>query len=250
MRTTGNTILVTGGSSGIGQALAEVFHKLGNQVIISGRRKELLERITAANPGMKSIVQDVRGALQVAQFARQLTAQFPSLNVLINNAGIMQAEDLTAAAIDLSAAEATIETNLLAPIRLTAALLPGLRRQPDSTIINVSSGLAFVPLAMTPTYAASKAALHSYTQSLRFQLRGTRVQVIELIPPAVATDLMPGSRSNPHVMPLDAFITESIALLQATPAAQEICVEQVKRLRFAEASGTFQRMFDFLNPPG
>jgi uncharacterized oxidoreductase len=143
--------------------------------------------------------------------------------------------------------EATITTNLLGPIRLTAALLPHLQQQPQATIINVSSGLAFVPLALTPTYSATKAALHAYTQALRFQLRNTTTQVIELIPPAVTTDLMPGSATNPHMMPLNEFIAESMHLLQTQPSATEICVERVKFLRNAAESGQYDTVFTTLN---
>ena len=152
-----NTILITGGASGIGRGLAEAFHGLGNQVIIAGRRQDALDEVTAANPGMESMRLDIADPADVAAFAAQATARFPSLNVLINNAGIMQPEDIVTAPNYLDVAERTIGTNLLGPIRLTAALLPHLRAQPRAAVLTVSSGLAFVPMAATPTYSATKA---------------------------------------------------------------------------------------------
>lgn len=247
MNMTGNTILITGGGSGIGRGLAEAFYALGNQVIIAGRRQAALDEVTAANPGMAAVTLDVTDAAAIRSFATVITQEYPALNVLINNAGIMRAEALLEQPDDLADMEATVTTNLLGPIRLTAALLPHLRQQPQATIMNVSSGLAFVPLVLTPTYSATKAAIHSYTQALRFQLQDTSVAVVELIPPAVATDLMPGQADNPHSMPLDAFIAESINLLQTQPPATEICVEQVKFLRYAAERGQFDTVFQMLN---
>jgi len=249
MNPSGNTILITGGGSGIGRALAEALHALDNRVIIAGRRREALEATTAANPGMASLTLDVEDPAAIRAFAREVTAAHPALNVLVNNAGIMRAENLEAQPEHLGDAEAMVTTNLLGPIRLIAALLPSLQKQPRSTIINVSSGLAFVPLALTPTYSATKAALHSYTQALRHQLKGTSTEVIELVPPGVQTDLMPGSATNPQMMPLAEFTAEVISLLKARPDAPEICVERVKFLRLAEASGRFDATFEALNQP-
>jgi uncharacterized oxidoreductase len=171
---------------------------------------------------------------------------FPGLNVLVNNAGIMRAERILDQQDDLADLEAIVATNLLGPLRLTAALLPMLRQHPYSAIMNVSSGLAFVPLAMTPTYCATKAALHSYTQSLRYQLKGTPTEVVELIPPYVATDLMNGAE-DPRAMPLGAFLAEVMALLGNRPGLPEICVENVKRLRFAAATGNEEAVFQGFN---
>jgi uncharacterized oxidoreductase len=249
MDMSGNTILITGGGSGIGRGLAEAFHAGGNHVIITGRRKEVLEETVRANPGMTRHLLDVENADAIRAFAAQVVKDYPALNVLINNAGIMRAEDLLAEPFDVTDSEATITTNLLGPIRLTTALLPHLRRQKSATVINVSSGLAFLPLARTPTYCATKAAIHSYSQSLRYQLRKTAVRVIELAPPAVATDLMPASRSNPNAMQLDDYINETMVLLKANPEAHEILVEKVKVLRNAEASGQYAKVYDMLNPP-
>ena len=246
MKTTGNHILITGGGSGIGRGLAEAFHTLGNQVIIAGRRPQILDDTTAANPGMASYVVDLQDPVETRAFAAQVTRDFPALNVLINNSGIMRAENLLAQPDDLADVEAIVATNLLGPIRLTAALLPQLRRQPRSVIMNVSSGLAFVPLALTPTYCATKAALHSYTQSLRYQLKGSTTQVLELVPPYVATDLMNGA-ADPRAMPLTAYITEVMQLLKTQPEATEICVENVQRLRFAAEMGKYEAFFQGFN---
>ena len=246
MQISGNTILITGGGSGIGRALAEAFHKEGNKVIITGRRKQQLDQTTAANPGMKSAAVDVADAGAVRNFANSLKSDYPSLNAVIHNAGIMKPESLEKG--DVDDAEATIATNLLGPIRLTAALLPQLEKQPRAAIMTVSSGLAFVPMAMTPTYCATKAAIHSYTQSLRYQLRDTRVQVIELIPPYVQTELMgPAMASDPNAMPLKDFISETMSILKSSPDVTEVCVERVKPLRFAEVKGGYDAFFKQLN---
>ena len=246
MNLSGNTILITGGGSGIGRGLAEQFHKLGNQVVIAGRRQHALDEATAANPGMKSLQLDIDHPAAIRAFAAQAIAEFPSLNVLINNAGIMRAEKLLAQPPDLADAEAIVTTNLLGPIRLTAAFLPHLQQQPHATIVNVSSGLAFLPLALTPTYCATKAAIHSYTQSLRYQFKGTTTEVLELIPPYVATHLMSGA-NDPHAMPLGAYIAEVMGILKTQPTPREICVENVKGLRFAAESGKYDAIFQGLN---
>jgi len=246
MNLTGNTILVTGGGSGIGRGLAEAFHALGNQVVIAGRRKHALDETTAANPGMQSLTLDIENPAAIRDFAAQASAQFPSLNVLINNAGIMRPEKLLAQQPDLADAEAIVTTNLLGPIRLTAALLPHLQAQPASAIVNVTSGLAFLPLAVTPTYCATKAALHSYTLSLRYQLRKTNTEVIELVPPYVQTHLMQGDE-DPRAMPLADFIAEVMQIFHTQPTPSEICVERVKGMRFAAEAGKFDAIFQGLN---
>lgn len=246
MKLTGNTILITGGGSGIGLGLAEAFHALGNQVIIAGRRKQRLDATTAKNPGMAAMTLDIEDPAKIRAFAGEVAAQYPTLNVLINNAGIMRIEKLKAQQDDLVDAESIIATNLLGPIRLTAALLPQLHKQPQSTIMNVSSGLAFVPMAPTPTYCATKAAIHSYTESLRYQLRGSTVEVLELIPPYVRTDLL-GGANDPRAMPLDKFIAETMEILKTQLKAVEICVENVQRLRFAAESGHYEEVFNGLN---
>ena len=233
MNLTGNTILITGGGSGIGLALAREFHHRGNTVIVAGRRQSALDAATAANPGMHSLVLDTAHHVSIAAAATELTREFPALNAVLNNAGIMRPEDIKKAAT--ADAEAIVATNLLGPIRLTAALLPHFLKQPAATILNVSSGLAFVPLATTPTYCATKAAIHSYTQSLRYQLKDTAIKVLEIVPPWVATELMGPTPTDPRAMPLDAFIAETMQILATD--ADEICVQNVLRLRNAPSSG-------------
>jgi len=246
MKLTGNTILITGGGSGIGRGLAEELHKLGNQVVIAGRRQSALQATTAANPGMQSLTLDIEKPEAIREFAGRIAEKFPALNVLINNAGIMRAENLNAQPERLADADAIVATNLLGPIRLTAALLPHLKKQPHAAVINVSSGLAFVPLAFTPTYCATKAAIHSYTQSLRYQLRGTPVEVLELIPPYVQTDLMDGAE-DPRAMPLKDFIAEVMGILKTDPTPAEICVQTVNHLRLAADQGRHEATFKGLN---
>jgi len=246
MNLSDNTILITGGGSGIGRGLAEELQKLGNQVIIAGRRKHALDETTAANPGMRSFTLDIESSAAIRDFAAQLIAEFPTLNILVNNAGIMRAEKLLAQPDHLADVESIVTTNLLGPIRLTAALLPHLEKQPHASIVNVSSGLAFLPLALTPTYCATKAALHSYTQSLRYQLRATQIEVLELIPPYVATNLMSGA-DDPRAMPLDAFIAEVMQILKTQPTPAEIVVENAKGLYLASASGKYDAIFQGLN---
>src|SRR6202050_4061311 len=246
MQISGNTMLITGGGSGIGRGLAEAVHAEGNQGVIAGRRKELLKEVVAANPGSKAAVLDVGNADAIRSFAEQIKKDYPALNVVIQNAGMMKPESLKNGAV--ADAEATIATNLLGPIRLTAALLPLLLKQPRAAIMTVTSGLAFVPMAMTPTYCATKAAIHSYTQSLRYQLRDTSVQVLELIPPYVQTELGGTHQANdPNAMPLKDFITETMKILKSSPDSAEICVERVKPLRFAEANGGYDAFFKNFN---
>lgn len=245
MKQTGNTMLVTGGGSGIGEALAQRFHDLGNTVIVAGRRQDALERAIAGRPNMHATILDVEDAAAIGAFASRVLAAHPQLNVLVNNAGIMRSEPLDRAR-DLGDAEATITTNLLGPIRLTNALVDHLAAQPDAAIVNVSSGLAFVPLVSSPTYSATKAAIHSYTVALREALRG-RIEVIELAPPAVRTELTPGQESNAAFLPLADFIDEVMALFARAPTPPEILVERVGFQRFAEAENRFDQTLATLN---
>ena len=237
MKSTGNTILVTGGGSGIGRAYAEAFLKLGNRVIIAGRRKQVLDEVVAANPGMESAVLDVEDGASIKPSAEALVKRFPKLNVVLHSAGIMRPENLLSGD-DLATAEATISTNLLGMIRLTTALLPEILKQPDGAVLTVSSGLAFTPLHLTPTYCATKAAIHSFSQSLRYQLRNSKVSVIEIIPPYVQTTLMGQAQAeDPRAMPLADFISETMNIIQTQPDVAEVIVEKVKFLRFAEQGG-------------
>lgn len=246
MQMIGNTILITGGGSGIGLGLAEAFHALGNKVVIAGRRRALLDEIAAKHQGMQTAALDVADGEDIGRVAGDLKSAFPALNAVIHCAGIMRRESLAEG--KLSDAEETIATNLLGTIRLTAALLPHLLSQPRATIMTVSSGLAFVPLAITPTYCATKAAIHSYTQSLRYQLGNTAVQVLELIPPYVQTELLgPRQATDSTAMPLKDFLAETMKILKTAPERVEICVERVKPLRFAASSENYGAFFKQFN---
>lgn len=245
MKRSDNTILITGGGSGIGQALAHRLHDQGNTVIVTGRRRAALDETIAGRERMHAYTLDVENPEDIGAFAQRITADHPTLNVLINNAGIMRWEDVTAGR-DLADAEATVTTNLLGPIRLASALIDHLTARDDAVIVNVTSGLAFVPLIAAPTYSATKAAVHSYTVSLREQLRG-KVEVIELAPPAVQTGLTPGQATREGYMPLTEFIDETMALLNRQPTPPEILVDRVKPLRHAEAESRFDAVLEMLN---
>jgi uncharacterized oxidoreductase len=247
MKLTGNTILITGGASGIGLGLAEAFLKLGNQVIVAGRSKSKLEN--AKTKGLETLTVDIGDQSSIEYFAKSALAKYPALNVVIHNAGIMQNEKLsTGKTSDI--ATNTVMTNLLGPIYLTNDLLPHLLKQKNAAIITVTSGLAFLPLMMTPTYCATKAAIHSYTESLRLQLKGSSVEVKEIIPPYVATSLMGDRQANdPHAMALEAFIEEVMDILKKDPSAEEIAVKNVLPLREAAFQGAaaYQELFQKRN---
>ncbi|MCQ8278180.1 SDR family oxidoreductase [Acetobacteraceae bacterium KSS8] len=245
MRNTGNTILITGGGSGIGEALARRLHDAGNTVIISGRRHDALERAIAGRAQMHAVTVDMDDPASIAAMVERVLTDHPTLNVLVNNAGIMRFETLDRKR-DLADAEATISTNLLGPIRLIDALVEHLSAQPESAIVNVTSGLAFVPLTATATYSATKAAIHSYTESLRAELKG-RVEVIELAPPGVQTDLTPGQSTRPGYMPLDAFADEIMQIWSTTPTPPELLVQNVRFLRDAERENRFAETLVTLN---
>lgn len=228
MKLTGNTIFITGGGTGIGRGLAEALHKLGNKVIISGRRKESLEETIKANPGMSAVELNVQDSASIKAVAKQLIEEYPDLNVLFNNAGIMLFDD-AAGVIDEDVLVSTVTTNLLGPIRMTSALMEHLKSKEEAVIINTTSALGFVPLAMTAVYSATKAALHSYTLSQRYMLKDTSVKVLEMAPPGVQTNLMMDLKDNPHAMPLASFIEATIKVLGTD--TDEVLVEEAKMLR-------------------
>ncbi|WP_328977466.1 SDR family oxidoreductase [Streptomyces canus] len=250
MKMTGNTILITGGTSGIGLGLALRLHEAGNKVIVAGRRKELLDEITAGNPGIEALVLDVADPASIARAAETVAASHPELNVLVNNAGIMLPENLLDPA-SLLVAEDHVTVNLLGTIRMTYAFLPLLVGKADAAVLNVTSALAWVPLPITPTYNATKAALHSFSESLRVQLAGADagVQVIEVAPPAVRTTLL-GQQDSETAMPLDDFLTETLTLLREKPDAKENIVEQARFVRDAEANGTYDDVLAMLSKIG
>jgi uncharacterized oxidoreductase len=247
MNITGNTVFIPGATSGIGLDLALALHAKGNEVIVGGRRTDLLARITAEHPGIHAVEIDTTSPESIQRAAGQVIAEHPELNVLITMAGIMRIEDWTKPEGFLASAEETVTTNLLGPIRLIAAFIEHLRSRPDATIMTVSSGLAFTPLRITPSYNATKAAIHMLSETLRLQLAGTTVKVSELEPPSVATDLLPGQRESSFAMPLEEFVAEVIALIEAEPDAREIQVERVKFLRYGEARGDYDETVAAVN---
>ena len=250
MRMTGNTILVTGGTSGIGRALAEAFHDQGNRVLVAGRRRALLDEVTAERPGMVGLPLDLDDPAAPSRLTDDVRARFPDLNVLVANAGISRPEDLAADGWDASDAEAVVETNVLGTLRVTAALLPVLKGRPDAVVMATTSNLAFVPRADYPTYCASKAFLHSWLQSLRFQLRRVPVEVLELIPPYVRTELTgPHQASDPRATPLDAYVAEVMELLAAGDhPGGEVLVARARAERWADREGRYGAAFAARNP--
>lgn len=207
MNISGNTILITGGGSGIGLALTKALVKTGNQVIICGRRRERLEAVKKLLPEVTIRVCDISNKRSSEALINWLKPKFGDLNILINNAGIQRPFDFFQGSKDLENADSEIAINLTAPIHLTAHLVPILKKKKEAAIINISSGLAFTPLALVPIYCATKAAMHSWSYSLRHQLRDTSIKVFEVFPPMVATELhgnRDGEEAGPHIMSAEA----------------------------------------------
>jgi uncharacterized oxidoreductase len=188
MKLTGRTILITGGSAGIGLSFALKFLELGNEVVVTGRRQSVLDELKANYSKLHTIQSDVADPTQISALALRMKTDFPKLDVLMNNAGIMLHRNLRVPAADLDGLTSEVDINLSGLVRMTSALTDILTAN-KGTLINVSSALAFVPLSSAPIYCATKAAVHSFTQSLRFQLEESGVEVIELMPPAVKTAL-------------------------------------------------------------
>lgn len=244
MKTSGNTIFIPGATSGIGRGLAQRFAAADNKVIIAGRRQHLIDQIVAEHDAIEGFVLDVTDPASIDRAADTIQTRYPDTNVLAAVAGIQLPEDLLSSDF-LPNAEATIETNLLGLIRLIAAFTEFLQAKDDAAIITVSSGLAFVPLPLTPTYNATKAAIHSFTESLRVQLIDTNVQVIEFVPPAVRTTLM-SQENREFAMPLEDFLDEVMGLLETHPDAKEILVERVLLQRNATAEGRYDDVLELL----
>ncbi|MGY0003016.1 SDR family oxidoreductase [Micromonospora sp. I033] len=247
MNISGNTIFIPGATSGIGLALALELRARGNTVVIGGRRTDLLDAVAAEHPGIDTVEIDTTDPASIDAAAKAVLARHPDLNVLVTMAGIMRVEDWHRPESFLAIAEATVTTNLLGPIRLIAAFIEHLQTRPDATIMTVSSGLAFTPLKVTPSYNASKAAIHMLSESLRLQLADTTVKVVELEPPSVRTALMPGQETSEFAMPLDEFVSEVVALIESQPDAKEIQVERVKFLRYGEARGDYDQVVATVN---
>lgn len=247
MKLTNNTILITGGGSGIGLGLAREFKNLGNQVIVSNRSRERLAAAKAEGFAVYEV--DMADADSIRAMAKKVQTDYPALNAVIQNAGIMQSENLQAGD-SAKVQDETVAINLLGPMRLNSALIPHFLQQPSAVIMTVTSGLAFLPSAMFATYCATKAAMHSYSQSLRYQLQGTSVEVLELAPPYVQTSLTGEHQmSDPSAMPLEAFLSEVMSILKDKPEFKEVLVERVSSLRFAESKGidNYNRQFKALN---
>jgi len=250
MKISGNTILITGGGSGIGRGLAEALQRAGNKVIIGGRRREVLAETAGANPGMEFVVLDTTKRDSIHAAAADLPARFPELNVVINNAGVQRVLDFAAdQPVDEAQVGEEIDTNIRGVIHMANAFLPHLKKQASAAIVNVSSGLAFLPMARFPVYCGTKAFVHSFTMSLRHQLRNTSVQVVELAPPWVKTDLdathgAPTVHEGMSPMPLPAFIDAAMEELKT--GGDELLVAGAKFLYGAgiseKANATFQQI--------
>jgi uncharacterized oxidoreductase len=244
MRLTGNTVLVTGGGTGIGRAIAVALHRRDNRVVITGRRIGALQAVAEGHPGIEWHPLDVADPESVQRFAATVERRWPDLNVLVNNAGMMAFDSPDRP--DSATVTAVVATNLLGPIVLTSVLLPTLRRNhPDAAIVNITSALGFVPLAIAPTYCASKAGLHSYTESLRILLRHSDIQVIEIPPPRVRTEME--GPADADSVDVDEFVTEIMAALSADPQTSEVVVDAARAVRYAERDGHYDRVLAALN---
>jgi uncharacterized oxidoreductase len=244
MRLTDNTILVTGGGSGIGRGLAIALHEAGNRVVIAGRRIETLRAAADRHPGITYLHLDQSDRQSIQRFVGEIERQYPDLNVVVNNAGIIALDDVDAP--DPDTASAVVSTNLLGPIVLTSLLLPRLKSQHGAAVINITSALAFVPMAAAATYSATKAGLHAYTESLRFLLQNSGIQVIEIAPPRVETEM--DGPADAYTMTVDDFVAEAMWLMANRPETGEVIVAAARGLREAERNGVYVEQFAAVNP--
>jgi uncharacterized oxidoreductase len=244
MRLTDNTILVTGGGSGIGRGLAVALHRAGNRVVIAGRRLDALRAVAEENPGIEYLQLDLTDTASIRGFVADIERRYPDLNVVVNNAGVMALEDVDTP--DPDTVSAVIATNLIGPITLTALLIPGLKSRPNAAVVNITSALAFVPMAIAPTYSATKAGLHAYTESVRFLLQDSKIQVIEVAPPRVETEM--DGPGDAFTMTIEQFVEEMLCLMSAHPDADEVVVSAARGLREAERNGVYAEQFAMVNP--
>lgn len=245
MQIDSSTVFIPGATSGIGLGLALRLRAAGSTVIVGGRRTERLEAIAAEHPGIGTVEIDTADPASILRARDEVVARYPGLDAVVLMAGIMEPEEFKEPA-SLEIAERTVVTNLLGPIRLVHAFLPQLRSRESATIVTVSSGLASVPLAVTPTYNATKAAIHSLSETLRVQLETTGVRVVELVPPATQTDLM-GLKDNPTALPLENFLDEVMGILETQPEVAEVLVQRVQWQRYAEREGRYDEVFATLS---
>ncbi|KAK9832749.1 hypothetical protein WJX81_008156 [Elliptochloris bilobata] len=249
MAFTPHTILITGGGTGIGLGLAEALQKRGVKVIIGGRRKDVLEKVCAANPGMEYVILDVASPDSITKTRDELLAKHPEIDAVMNNAGVQRPFDFAAEKpVELGFADNEIDINIRGLFNMCAAWLPHLKTKEAAYIINVSSGLAFVPLARVPSYCATKAAVHSFTVSLREQLRGSPVRIIECEPPAVQTELhdyMGAERGRAVGIPLAEFVSETMESFDA--GTDDFAVAQAKNLAAVVDSERFAKTLEMLN---
>lgn len=243
MDTTSRTVFIAGATSGLGLALARSLAAAGSTVIVGGRRTDVLEQIAADQPGVDTVQIDVADPASITAARDIVLERHPDLDTVVTMSGIMRPENLRDPA-HITDAEATVTTNLLGTMRLVDAFTPTFVERGAGTIITVTSGIAFAPYPLTPAYGATKAGVHSYTVSLRAQLEGTGVEVVELVPPLVATELMPGQSQVPGALTVEDFTAEVMSLLAEEPTPEEILVERVKRLRYAERDGTSAQLLE------
>jgi short-subunit dehydrogenase involved in D-alanine esterification of teichoic acids len=244
MKITGRTVLITGGTAGIGLGLAQRLQAEGNTVVVAGRRKALLDQIVQDHPGLAAVELDVTDPVSVRAAFDDVTTRFPDVDVLVNNAGIALYEDLRTGE-SLDAAIDVITTNLIGPLRMSSLFVPFFATRGGGTVVNVGSGLGFVPLPASPTYSATKAAIHSYSETQRVQLAGSGIDVVEIVPPAVRTEFG-GQQDDERAMPLPAFLDEVMTILREEPDVQQVVVDQAKPFRFAEAQGTYGQFLQML----